>query len=374
MEKILFVAHMDSHIANFHLPYLKWFKDQGYEVHVASNELEKTKEILYCDVKHQIDFVRTPFSFKNRKPYKQMKSLLKMHEYALIHVHTPMGALITRLAARHLKTPILYTAHGFHFYKGAPKLNWLLFYPMEKFLLRWTTELITISEEDYALALKKFGHLTKVSHTWSVGVNLDEFHEIDETQKLKLREDLGITLNEVMLTYVGELTDGKNQQFLIDLMPELLKYHPTLKLVLVGYGVNEEKYKKLVLEKHLENSVHVLGYRKDVNVINNASDFFTSSSLREGLPKSVLEAMAIGKICILSDIRGHHELIQDGKNGFLFNPKDQKEFILKLSDAITHLHDKEMIKRTKETVNRYRIESVMEDATKIYQNYLGKKV
>lgn len=374
MKKILFVAHMDSHIANFHLPYLKWFKDQGYEVHVASNSLEKTKEILYCDVKHQVDFTRTPFSLKNRISYRQMKTLLKTHEYALIHVHTPIGALITRLVARHLKTPILYTAHGFHFYKGAPKLNWLLFYPIEKFLLRWTTELITVSEEDYALALHKFGHLTKVSHTWSVGVNLDEFKPIDEEQKRSFRKELGFSDSDIMMTYVGELTDGKNQAFLINLMPELLKKEPSLKLVLVGYGVNEEKYKKMVVEKNLQESVFVLGYRKDVNLINNASDIFTSSSLREGLPKSVLETMAIGKLCILSDIRGHHELIKDGENGFLFNPKNQNNFLKKFEQALLHINDQEMSHKIKETVNRYRIESVMEDMIKIYQNYLGKNV
>lgn len=374
MEKILFVAHMDSHIANFHIPYLKWFKDQGYEVHVASNNLEQTKEILYCDVKHQIDFVRSPFSLKNIKPYQQMKALLKTHTFTLIHVHTPMGAMITRLAARKLKTPLLYTAHGFHFYQGAPKKNWLLFYPIEKFLLRWTTELITISEEDYAFALKKFGHLTKVSHTWSVGVNLNEFHEVSDVVKQDIRKQLGFRSDDLMVTYVGELTDGKNQKFLIELMPKLLTRHPQLKLIFVGYGVNEEKYKKQVRALNLEKSVTVLGYRKDVNLINNASDIFVSTSLREGLPKSVLEAMAIGKICVLSDIRGHHELIKHGINGFLFHPKDETDFMNQLDLAITHIHDKTMMELSKKTVNRYRIDAVMEDAISIYQNYLGKKV
>lgn len=374
MEKILFVAHMDSHIANFHIPYLKWFKDQGYEVHVASNRMEQTKEILYCDFKHQIDFVRTPFSLKNRKPYQQMKELLKKHQYALIHVHTPMGALITRLAARKIKTPLLYTAHGFHFYKGAPLLNWLLFYPMERFLLRYTKELITISEEDYAFALKKFGKLTKVSHTWSVGVNLDEFHEVDEMKIEELRSSLGIKPDDFMVTYVGELTNGKNQQFLLDLYPEMIKIQPKTKLVFVGYGVNQEKYKKYVNDEKLEGLVHILGYRKDVNIINNASNLFVSSSLREGLPKSVLEAMAIGKVTLLSDIRGHHELVHHGFNGFLFDSKKKEEFLIHFKEAIKYADDPKMKREIVKTVDRYRIEHVLLDAEKIYQNYLGKKV
>ena len=176
-KKVLFVAHMDSHIANFHLPYLKWFQDHGYETHVASNSLEKTKEILYCDYKHQINFNRSPFSFSNLKVYKSFKKLIKQHDFELVHAHTPMGGLFARLGFRKTNVPVIYTAHGFHFVKGGSKLSWLIYYPIEKFLSRYTSEIITINEEDYEIASKKFSKRCKYSYVPGVGVDLSRYYE-----------------------------------------------------------------------------------------------------------------------------------------------------------------------------------------------------
>ena len=154
MKKVLFAATVDSHIKQFHLPYLKWFKEHGYEVHVATNG----KEVIpYCDVKHQISFERSPLKFNNIKAIGQLKKIIEKEQFEIIHCHTPMGSVVTRLAAlkaRKNGTRVIYTAHGFHFFKGAPIQNWLIYYPIEKLMARYTDCLITINEEDYEFAKK----------------------------------------------------------------------------------------------------------------------------------------------------------------------------------------------------------------------------
>lgn len=146
MKKVLFTATVDSHILQFHIPYLKYFKEQGYEVHVATNGNEK---IPFCDVKHKIHFERSPFKINNLKAIKQLRKIIEQEKFEIIHCHTPVGSVTTRIAAkkarRKYNTKVIYTAHGFHFFKGAPIINWVLFYPIEKWLSKYTDCLITIN-------------------------------------------------------------------------------------------------------------------------------------------------------------------------------------------------------------------------------------
>ena len=153
MKKVLFVAHVDSHIRHFHIPYLKYFKEKGYEVHVVTSN-DENETFPYCDVKHVISIKRNPFKMDNIKAIKQLKKIINDEKFDLIHCHTPMGGVITRLAAKKVRkngTKVFYTAHGFHFYKGAPKINWMIYYPIEKYLSKYTDVLITINHEDYEL-------------------------------------------------------------------------------------------------------------------------------------------------------------------------------------------------------------------------------
>ena len=149
MKKVLFTATVDSHILQFHLPFLKMFKENGYEVHVATNGDES---IPFCDKKIKISFERSPFKINNLKAIGQLRKVINEEQYDIIHTHTPMGSVVTRLAAKQARkknnTRVIYTAHGFHFFKGAPILNWLVFYPVEKWLAKYTDTLITINKED----------------------------------------------------------------------------------------------------------------------------------------------------------------------------------------------------------------------------------
>lgn len=317
MKKVLFTATVDSHINHFHLPYLKLFKDNGYEVHVATNTDEP---IEYCDVKHKISFERSPFKINNLRAIKQLKQVVDKEYFNIIHTHTPMGSVVTRIAAieaRKKGTRVIYTAHGFHFYKGAPILNWLLFYPVEKILSKYTDTLITINNEDYELAKKKFTK-TQVEYVPGVGVDPKKFDfEMTEEEKIKLREEVGCNKDSFILIFPAELSKRKNQVMLIKAMKELIKENDNIHLLLPGKDSLNGKYQKTTKKINLESNIHFLGYRKDIFKLLKISDVAVSSSKQEGLPVNIIEAMMCGLPCVVTNCRGNRDLISSENNGYI---------------------------------------------------------
>lgn len=323
IKKVLFTATVDSHILHFHIPYLKLFKDKGYEVHVATNGDE---QIPYCDVKHKVSFERNPFKINNLKAIKQLKNIINEEKFDIIHCHTPMGSVVTRIAAKKARksygTRVIYTAHGFHFYKGAPLLNWIMFYPVEKHLSRVTDDLILINNEDYELALKKF-HAKRTHYVPGVGVDSEKFNfEMTEEEKEKLRNEIGIKKDDKVLIYVAELSKRKNQIMAINAMKELVKENSKYKLLLVGKDSLNGKYQQIVKELKLEDNIKFLGYRKDVPKIMKISNIYISTSVQEGLPVNLIEATMCGLPIVVTDCRGNRDVVKEIKNGKIVLMKD----------------------------------------------------
>ena len=366
MDKILFVATIDQHIRHFHYPFLEWFKNNGYEVHVASNGEE---ELLHVDKKHNIPFERSPFKTNNIKAYKQLKKLIEANDYKLVHCHTPMGGAIARLSsisARKRGLKVLYTAHGFHFYKGAPKKNWLIYYPVEKLLSRFTDVLITINEEDYELANKKKFKARKVELVHGVGIDLKKFQPQTDQIKVDLRKKHGYRDEDFILIYVGELSYRKHQDTLIRIVEALKEDIPNLKLLLVGKGDYYNEYSSLIDSLGLNNFVHLLGYRRDVPELMLLSDIAVSSSRQEGLPVNVMEAMAVGLPLVVSDCRGNRDLVVNYANGFIVN-----DDYLKFRDCIIELKkDRELVNsivyRNLEDIKELSIEKICAIMSEIY--------
>ena len=311
MKKVLFTATVDSHILQFHIPYLKMFKDNGYEVHVATNGTDK---IPYCDVKHTVSFERDPIKFNNIKAIKQLKKIINENNFEIIHCHTPMGSVVTRIAAKKARnkgTRVIYTAHGFHFFKGAPLANWLIFYPIEKYLSKYTDCLITINQEDYELAKRKFKKCRQIELVHGVGVDESKFNfEMSDKEKHELRESLGLTDEDFVLIQVGEMNKNKNQIMAIEVMRDLVKEDTSIHLLLVGTGVLEEFYKEKIKEYNLQKNIHMLGYRRDIPKLLKISDVLLSLSHREGLPVNVIEGMICGLPIIATDCRGNRDLVE----------------------------------------------------------------
>lgn len=295
MKKVLFTATVDSHIIHFHVPYLKLFKENGYEVHVATNGSEK---IPYCDKKHIISFERSPYKINNLRAIKQLKKIIEEEDFDIIHCHTPMGSVVTRLAAKKARkngTKVIYTAHGFHFYKGAPILNWLLFYPIEKYLSKYTDTLITINQEDYDLAKKKFKKCKNIELIYGVGLDISKFDfNMTETEKHNLRKNLGLDDDDFVMIYPARLDKNKNQIQLIKAMKILVKKNNKIKLLLPGDDELNGYYQQQVKMYNLENDILFLGYRNDIPKLLKISDMSVTTSKREGLPVNVIEAMHVG--------------------------------------------------------------------------------
>lgn len=368
MKKVLFVATVDSHIRHFHIPFLKYFKEKGYEVHVATANNEK--EIFeFCDKKHTISFERSPLKRNNLKAIGQMKKLLREENFAIVHCHTPMGSVVTRLAARKARkngTKVLYTAHGFHFFQGASWKNWMIFYPVEKWLSRVTDVLITINEEDFAYA-KKF-HAKRVEKIDGIGVDAKRFQIIlSDEEKERLRAELGISKEDIVLTYVAEFIPRKNQTMLIEAMKQMTKWNDKVKLLLVGTGILKEQYEMQIQKLGLQNNVILTGYRKDVPKIFQITDIGVSTSTQEGLPVNLVEAQMSGLPCVATNVRGNNEVIVDGENGFLVCQKE--DLITKLEDLIQSPALREsMGRKARESVKKYEISHVQKQMQRIYES------
>ena len=311
IKKVLFTATVDSHIIHFHIPYLKMFKEMGYEVHVATNG---TYEIPYCDKKHVVPFERNPFKINNLKAIKKLKTIIDKEKFDIIHCHTPMGSVVTRIAAMNARkkgTRVIYTAHGFHFYKGAPIKNWILFYPIEKWLSRYTDTLITINQEDYELAKRKF-HSKQIELVPGVGVDPEKFNfEMSEEEKDKLRNEIGINKDDFVMICIGELNDNKNQIMQIEAMEKLVKENKNIKLILAGEGNKREFLQKKLNKLSLNDNVKVLGYRKDIPKLLKISNLVLSTSKREGLPVNVIEALITDLPVIGTNCRGNKDILKN---------------------------------------------------------------
>lgn len=336
MKKVLFTATVDSHILHFHIPYLKLFKENGYEVHVATNGDEK---IPYCDVKHKISFERNPIKLNNLKAIKQLKKVIDKEKFDIIHCHTPMGSVVTRLAAKKARkngTRVIYTAHGFHFYKGASLFNWLFFYPVEKYLSKYTDTLITINTEDYELAKNKF-HLNDIYYIPGVGVDKEKFSiNLSEKEKHKLIESLGIKDSDFVIIYVAELNKNKNQKMAIEAIKDLVKKDDKIKLLLVGKDSYNGKYQEMVKELGIDKNVIFTGYRKDIPQLMKISDLAISTSLREGLPVNLIEAMMSCLPIVCTNCRGNRDIAFENENAYLVDINDissLEEKILKIKNG-----------------------------------------
>lgn len=374
MKKVLFVATVVRlHINMFHKPFIKWFHDQGWQVDVAANNDYENKDeciIPYCDNFYCIPFERSPIKKGNLIAYKQLKQLIDSNNYDIIHCHTPMGSVITRLAvgkARRNGTKVVYTAHGFHFYNGSPMLNWLVYYPIERILAHRTDLLITMNQEDYKRALNF--KAKKVAKVNGVGLNLNKFKMISDDEKQRLREQLNLKENDFFAISVAQLIKRKNHIVLIEAVARL--NNPKFHLFICGDGIQEKELKQRVNELNLQNQIHFLGFRKDIYQLCSAADLFLFASLQEGLPVAIMEAMACGLPIIASEIRGNTDLITAEKGGYLVQPTDVGKF----ADRIEFVMDNRseigrMEAYNLKKIRNYSEKKVMEQMVELYHSIM----
>lgn len=305
--KMLVVCTTDSMIWNFLVPHIKLFESNNIDVECACSRTGRyfdDIESLHHFRLHEIDFCRSPYAvIKNYKAYKQLSSLVRKNSYDMIFCHEPVGGIMGRIVGHKCHKFVIYMAHGFHFYKGAPFINKVLYYNIEKFFSRYTDFLITINKEDYFSACRL--HAKKVFFFHGIGVDTSLFKRDKQD---KIREELGLPSSSVILLSIGELISRKNHEVVI----RALRYtNENIHFCIAGDGLLKDRLIQLAQELGVSARLHLLGYRRDVNALCNSADIFILPSKQEGLSVALLEAMACAKPVIVSGIRGNVDLIDE---------------------------------------------------------------
>ena len=324
-KRVLMVATVPSMIGQFNMNNIQILQELEYTVDVAAdftdtsvwpiervqkfkNQMEEME--IECI---QLDFSRSPLKLnRHYQSYKETVRLIRERNYSFIHTHTPIASAIVRQAAHKTGTKVIYTAHGFHFYDGAPLKNWLVFYPLEKYLSKFTDVLITINKEDYNRAKKKF-HAKKTVYVPGVGVDIEKFAP-RQSGREKIRKELRVPDDRIVLLSVGELNENKNHESVVRALAGM----KNITYVLVGKGERKEELEKIANELNVD--LRLTGFRTDVANFYDAADVYILPSIREGLNVSLMEAMATALPCLCGNIRGNVDLVEQGKGGFLFKP------------------------------------------------------
>lgn len=368
--KILYTASVLSHICQFHLPVMEQLQKEGHEIHVAARDNLSEKNGLhlkYADNYFNIQFQRSPKDKRNIIAYKELKQLLHAEKYDVVICNTPVVGILTRFAAKDSRkqgTKVVYIAHGFHFYKGAPKKYWL-FYPLEKWMGNHYSDLvIAINEEDYKRAKENFS--CKVEHINGVGVRSDRYKPATDVERHEMRVREGLSDEDFVIVCAKELMFDNNQKTLLKAAKRVRGAIQNLKILLAGNGPDEMMLKNLVKEFQIEDIVSFLGYRADLEKVVPAADLVVSCSYREGMPFNIIEAMLCARPIIASHNRGHNELIDDGETGYLFDMLDDEALAFKILEIFKNPQmAKEFGAKAYEKVQKYTSDSVMKQMDKI---------
>ena len=374
-RKILFT----SHTANFHKfnrPLMRMLRGTleapyddlnigGWQVDYACMCEEKVYD---ADNVFKIDFARNPFRFdKHVKAYRQLKKLIAEGGYEAIHTHTPVGSIVTRWAAKtaHKKgVKVIYTCHGFHFYDGAPKMNWRLYYPLEKKFAKDTDLLITINREDYKRAKNDFECPVKMID--GAGVDTNKFKKTTKAEQKAAREKYGLATNDFVMVYLAEYTANKNHEMLVRAAAPIMHKRPNVKLLFLGQGPLMDATRTLAKELGVEKQVIMPGYIRDnYAALVQSCNLCVSASKREGLGLGVLEAILCGLPILIADNRGHRDIV-DGKKKYLFALDDTNMLTIKMQDAFSNPEKYHL-----DFPERYSMHNSLSEMREIYKEILG---
>lgn len=357
-KRLLLVANVvKEHVLKFHVPTIRYLKEQGWTVDVAASGEE---EVPYCDRQIHAVWKRSPFTLDTLRGVKQLRRVIDEGHYDIVYCHTPVGALVARLAAgkaRKKGTKVVYFAHGFHFFTGAPLINWLLFYPIEQMLAYRTDLLITLNDEDYARARRLFPRKLPIMQVPGVGVDFSRL-DVEDAQQCReqLRNEWGIPHDALVLIYVAELIANKNQKMLLEMLKKVKEKRTDTYLVLVGPDHANGHIQRLAQQMGVADSVVFTLWRSDIGACLRAADIAVASSLREGLALNIVEAMYCGLPVVATDNRGHVPILRDGENGFLVHANDSDRMAQRVLEIAGNEHLRDRL--THGDVSRYSAQAV----------------
>lgn len=378
MKKVLFLATYGDFLATFELSNISLWNELGYEVHCASNfkneeyNLRTVKLLDYNAKLHEIAFDRKPFTINNIREYKRLINLIKKEKFDVIDTHNAVVSAFARIAAQQCGVKkVIYTPHSFFFYKGCSIKNNIIYKNVESFLARKTDLLITINKEDYEAA-KKMPVRGKAIYVPGVGIDTNKIINLP-VDKRKYCKEFSIPEDACIFISVGELINRKNH---ITAIKAFAKANISNSYYLIcGIGELKEELNSLIENLGMKNRILLLGYRIDAKEIMKASDIFIFPSYQEGLPVALMEAMACGLPCIVSNIRGNVDLIQDKNGGWLFEPNDVKELAKLMRESIKENKIKDACKQLNQNkikiFDKINVRNIMKEE---YLKIIGDKV
>lgn len=377
MKTALIVTSVASMIQQFNIPNIDLLRQKGYHVSVATNfdkpgtipldeslNLRTTLEVNNIKT-YNLEFNRSPLSKTNRTAFLKLKKLINLEKFDLIHCQSPVGGTLTRLAAikaRKNGTKVIYTAHGFHFYEKGPIKNWMIYYPIERLLSKYTDVLITINKEDYKRA--QTFKAKRVESVSGVGIDLNKIR-VDVKKINQIKSEFNINKGDFILLSIGELNHNKNHNVVLDALHKI--NNKNIKYLIAGNGELLDELTHKAKKMNLQDQVQFLGFRDDIYELLEMADVFIFPSFREGLSKSLMEAMAMGKLIIASDIRGNRDLIDENKGGYLFSPENSIGLSRKIIKAVKNDSFKDKAAMyNREKVKQFSLENVLNQMSEIY--------
>lgn len=367
MKKVLYVTTVSRTINAFLIPHINMLLDNGYEVHCAcSIDKPVDKELQRRGVKiFEVPFSRNPLGIGNIKAFIKLEELQRINDYDIVHVHTPIAAIYGRLLKLNFPSlRIIYTAHGYHFLKGGSKLGWILYYPIEKIMAKFTDVTININKEDYEITKEKLKH-KKCYLLNGVGLDLDKYKKLSSKEIQEKRKEFGIKDKDFVVLMIAEINKNKNHIQLINAMDILKDKYTNIKVLCIGDGTLKESLEKQIILRNLQNNIFMLGYRLDVNKLINISDIGILLSRREGLPRNIMEFMACGRKVIATDIRGCRDIVCNYNVGTLVKVGDYEE-TARAIEKYYILNNKSF--EVSEEIKKYDIETINSELLKIYED------
>ena len=368
--KILYVTTISNTINAFLIPHIELLISQGHQVDIACNIDKDINEDLIkkgCNI-FDIEFQRSPFTRENWTALKKIKKLIKTRKYDIVHTHTPVASTCVRLACKNIKNvKIIYTAHGFHFFRGAPLRNWLIYFPIEKYLARYTDVLITINKEDYKIA-KKSLNAKNIEYIPGVGIDIQKFNSVILNKPL-IRKEIELPEEAFVILSVGELNKNKNHETIIKALEKI--NNPNIYYIICGHGKLENYLKKLAEKLSVDKNIRFLGYRNDIAQICAISDIFAFPSKREGLGLAAIEAMASGLPLVTSNVHGILDYSINGKTGYNCGSEDVDGFVFSIKELMANnVTRKEMGLSNIEIAKRFDVENIKNKISKLYNEVI----
>ena len=366
-RKLLFIASSYIHILNFHLPYLKALREQGWEVHVGCAKPEK--DVPGADKTLSLPFEKKMSSPSNFRAAAQIRRLVRREDYTLVITHTSLAAFFTRLALWFMpKRPrVINMVHGYLFDDETswPKRTIMLW--AERLTAPQTDLLLTMNRWDDTLA-RKYRLGKRVEFLPGIGVDFTKVQEPDGEGARELRRTLGIAEDAFVLLCAAELSKRKSQRVLIDAMPLLPE---NAVLVLAGHGAEEEALRCRIRDLGLEDRVLLPGYIRGLGAWYAMADAVVTASRIEGLPFNVMEAMYCGRPVVASAVKGHVDLLTDGESGLLCPYGDAAA----CAAAVRRLMDnpalgRRLAEKAAETVRQYGLEEVFPQVMRAYESMM----